>query len=155
MNKFKFFGVLFLIAVLVGGGFYYYQTNFSKSDVTITDWKTYTNEKYKFEVSYPEDWTLRDGSMTYTNGNRDSKGVGLDGPVRYDFPGYEKIGVRYSLSIGFKDFYNKEDVVTNYSGFIKLKEDGEQAPQPVTIANLKDDKDYQTAQKIIASAHLK
>ncbi len=54
------------------------------SEIDISDWKTYSNEEFGFEIKYPEDWT-----------NEDSKSVILfseNGPIgnRFGFRAVEK-----------------------------------------------------------------
>ena len=41
--------ILAIVIIVLGGGWYFYKNS-------ITDWKTYTDEEYGFEVTFPESW---------------------------------------------------------------------------------------------------
>lgn len=84
MNKNKgFIGIGLIIAIVlgiavVGGGAYYLGKNkgenniikenpidnLSPKDVSIANWKTYTNKEYGFELKYPNDWKF---STSFSN----------------------------------------------------------------------------------------
>lgn len=62
-----------------------------------SDWKTYRNEKYGFEVKYPIDWKVADTSRVLDN--RKYPAVNIESPARYNIPGYDGIPVSYRILI--------------------------------------------------------
>ena len=60
--------VILLVSLIGVGGYYFYQTKTPESTATIpspspivgetANWKTYTNEAYKFTIKYPSSWYI-------------------------------------------------------------------------------------------------
>lgn len=166
-------GVIIIAAVLtlvVGGGTFYYlqekheklaEQKRAKTEAEITElkrtqpparttdttnWKTYRNEKYGFEVKYPSSWTIEDKSFTYSP-DRNFLSVELSSPTKYDLPNYES-GIFYSFCI---DFTAERAVIPDGCGLVpKLKGSNE-------IANIRVDPnspEYLVAQDIAKSAKI-
>ena len=81
--------IIIIVLILIGGAYFVFskkdkniptQDTENKSSqssqsigggLSISDWKTYKNDEYGFELKYPSVWTLRDG-------NKDYKSTGLN-----------------------------------------------------------------------------
>jgi len=82
MNK-KYIIILIIIIIfaLAGGGWYWYSKNqpvnppvtknegdataTSTEEIDMSDWLTYRNEQYGFEVRYPREWDIQNGNPAF------------------------------------------------------------------------------------------
>ncbi|MFA5934335.1 MAG: hypothetical protein WC827_00395 [Candidatus Paceibacterota bacterium] len=122
MNSQKGFVIPIIIAIVaifaIGGGIFYIKTSKSnfpcwpplcfpgRSAPTIDetkDWKTYTNTWGGFEVKYPSDWKIIDKSNINNTSNAVTVSITVESPLRYNFPGYQSIGVSYRVLIYMPD----------------------------------------------------
>ncbi len=83
-NGFSMFGIISIVAILiilVAGGYWGYRYQFSElstpktpppktdqkmpssTDIDTSNWKTYRNEKYGFEVRYPGEWSVKTSQL--------------------------------------------------------------------------------------------
>jgi hypothetical protein len=81
-TNWKYILIVLILAVVVGGGISGYMRYFNKEIISIsqfpeikkpekpkieegiTNWKTYRNEEYEFEIKYPMDWEIEKALMT-------------------------------------------------------------------------------------------
>ena len=80
----------------------------STEEIDISDWKTYRNEEYGFEIKYPPDYSVFEGEVIEINRPLSKEGYSAGAKIyleknRVDFPA---IGVSFPniLSLSFKDF---------------------------------------------------
>lgn len=85
----KYIFIVVILAVLVGGGILVYQywwiekeeikipevKPLEKVEKKATDWKTYRNEQYGFELKYPADWSVKNLGSNLIN--KSYKGTGI------------------------------------------------------------------------------
>ena len=91
------------------------------SDDDISDWKTYRNEEFGFEVKYPEDWEyeIQEGGLGTSSGINFSSPKGQDNFVFFDL-GHSSYSEKDANELAQKDFEvrefkveSKEDVFIN------------------------------------------
>lgn len=146
LNKKLIIGLAVVVLLVVAaGGYYFFHTPAVK-------WTTHTNQEHKFQLEHPADWIIIDGSSA--QGDKQFRGVALEGPIHTDLPGYENQEVRYLMILEFKDSFVTEDVKIHFSGFALKKESGEVRPKLAAVSNLEKTPEYQAMEKIIASVKL-
>ena len=112
------------------------------------NWKVYRNDKYGFEIKYPDGWRINDYSFTYQDVN--TIGISVISPIRYDIEGYEKPGALYGAGVSLQ---RDGELKFDQGRFIKVKEGNEQEPKLISLDEsfLKATEEYKTGQKIIAT----
>jgi len=94
----------------------------STGGIDISDWKTYRNEEYGFEIKYPKNWEIKEEKIDYVNIadslviNIKSKDECDNGPYSEyleDYNYYKKAGV---FTVNNTDFYTIE----RSSGIMKM-----------------------------------
>lgn len=92
----------------------------SRTDTS--DWKTYRNEQYGFEVKYPNAWEVKDDS--YSRNNQRYPLVHITGPDRLDFGDYENVPVHYLIQISIEPISQK---ITSVADFARAYVPGDQS----------------------------
>ncbi len=128
MNKKQGFSSILgiiIILIIVAGGIYWFSQNKSVAPISPTDlisvdtsdWQTYRNEKYGFELKYPKDWEI----SVYDPTSRD-----VDGPTFSIFVKNNLVPEKPTLafSLGGPSYYNyrvkKYQLSKNQDGTISI-----------------------------------
>lgn len=122
----------------------------NQANLNTTNWQTYRNEQYGFEVKYPPDWTVNDQS--FTGAGVQSANVRISSPIIHRFQKYEPDGIYAAVQISFTD--GKKIVTDN--GFYRPHKPGEQAVVSIegdALSELLETIEHQVALKIIDLAN--
>ena len=129
--------VLIILVVLVAGGLTWYFAFYQKANnnadlvtnsaaninlnnnlnanvpVDATDWQTYTNNNYHYQISYPEDWNYIDDAMS-----------GPPAPVTAFFANTNDTGILPYASLNILVSENSDETLAMNAEIISLADDG-------------------------------
>ncbi len=104
-------------------------------EVDTSDWKTYRNEEYGFELDYPNDWSVAEKDDVYTKEKFITFSKNLDGKYNTeDCPDCPTNSLAFFIRI-----YTNSDAKT-YSEFTNLKSRNEIIATTKEVINITDDK---------------
>ena len=81
-----------LIIILLGAGLWFVMSKEDK--VTESAWQTYENKDFKFTISHPAGWTIKDTSADFGFIN-----LSINGPIRSDLKSNPGLPVSYYFSL--------------------------------------------------------